>query len=88
MLPQSAQVNSAGRTLIALRNAVGRKGTYALAVGNEFRTLSDGFDAAAAGEAARSAHPDDLQATLVAVHRRRRQGAGRRGRGRQRARAR
>jgi hypothetical protein len=64
VLPQSAQVNSAGRTLIALREAVGRKGTYALAVGNEFRTLGDGFDAASAGDAARKAHPDDLEATL------------------------
>jgi hypothetical protein len=64
VLPQSSQVNSAGRTLIALREAVGRKGTYALAVGNEFRTLSDGFDGAAAGDAARKAHPDDLEATL------------------------
>ena len=62
--PQSSQVNSAGRTLIALREAVGRKGTYALAVGDEFRTLGDGFDAAAAGDAARKAHPDDLEATL------------------------
>jgi hypothetical protein len=66
VLPQSAQVNSAGRTLIALRQAVGRKGTYALAVGNEFRTLGDGFNAASAGDAARKAHPDDLEATLVA----------------------
>jgi hypothetical protein len=64
VLPQSSQVNSAGQTLIALREAVGRKGTYALAVGNEFRTLSDGFDAASAGDAARKAHPDDLEATL------------------------
>ena len=47
VLPQSAQVNSAGRTLVALRQAVGRKGTYALALGNEFRTLGDGFNAAA-----------------------------------------
>jgi hypothetical protein len=66
VLPQSAQVNSAGRTLIALRQALGRKGTYALAVGNEFRTLGDGFDAASAGDAARKAHPDDLEATLNA----------------------
>jgi hypothetical protein len=66
VLPQSAQVDSAGRTLIALREAVGHKGTYAIAVGDEFRTLGDGFDAAAAGESARSAHPDDLQATLTA----------------------
>jgi hypothetical protein len=64
VLPQSAQINSAGRTLLSLRQAVGRKGTYALAVGNEFRTLGDGFDAAAAGQSARSAHPDDLEATL------------------------
>jgi hypothetical protein len=64
VLPQSAQVNSAGRTLIALREAVGRKGTYALAVGDEFRTLGDGFNAAEAGDAARKAHPDDLEATL------------------------
>jgi hypothetical protein len=64
VLPGSAQLNSAGRTLIALREATGRKGTYALAVGNEFRTLGDGFDAAAAGQAARSAHPNDLEATL------------------------
>jgi hypothetical protein len=66
VLPQSAQQASAGRTLIALREATGRKGTYALALGNEFRTLGDGFDAAAAGQSARSAHPDDLQATLLA----------------------
>jgi hypothetical protein len=64
VLPQSAQVNSAGRTLIALREAVGRKGTYALVLGNEFRTLGDGFNAAAAGQSASKAHPDDLQATL------------------------
>src|SRR4051794_8982735 len=64
VLPQSAQVNSAGRTLIALREAVGRKGTYALAVGNEFRTLGDGFGAAAAGPSARSANPAALEATL------------------------
>jgi len=66
VLPASAQVGSAGRTLIALRQATGRKGTYALAVGDEFRTLGDGFDAAAAGQSARNAHPDDLQATLTA----------------------
>jgi hypothetical protein len=66
VLRQSDQVDSAGRTLLALREALGRKGTYALAVGNEFRTLGDGFDAAAAGDEARAAHPDDLQATLIA----------------------
>ncbi len=64
VLPASDQSGSAGRTLIALRQAVGEKGTYALAVGNEFRTLSDSYDAAAAGDSARAAHPDDLQATL------------------------
>jgi hypothetical protein len=64
VLPQSATSGSAGRTLIALRQAVGQKGTYALAVGKEFRTLSDFYDAAAAGDAARAAHPDDLQAAL------------------------
>jgi hypothetical protein len=66
VLPQDAQVNSAGRTLIALRQATGLKGTYALALGNEVRTLGDGFNAAAAGQSARNAHPDDLQATLTA----------------------
>jgi hypothetical protein len=66
VLPQSAVEGSAGRTLIALREATGRKGAYALAVGDEFRTLGDGFDAAAAGQRARAAHPDDLQATLDA----------------------
>jgi hypothetical protein len=66
VLPQSATTESAGRTLIALRQAVGQKGTYALVVGKEFRTLSDFYDAAAAGDAARAAHPDDLQAALKA----------------------
>jgi len=65
VLPESAVQGSPGRTLIALRNAVGVSGTYALAVGDEFRTLSNEFDAAEAGEAARAAHPDDLQATLI-----------------------
>jgi hypothetical protein len=66
VLPASDMSSSAGRTLVALRQAVGRDGTYALAVGDEFRTLSDHFDAAPAGDAARAAHPDDLQATLIA----------------------
>jgi hypothetical protein len=66
VLPQSATEQSAGRTLLALRDAVGESGTYALAVGDEFRTLSSSYDAAGAGEAARAAHPDDLQATLIA----------------------
>lgn len=66
VLPASDVQDSAGRTLIALRQTVGRDGTYALAVGDEFRTLSDHFDAAPAGDAARGAHPNDLQATLTA----------------------
>ena len=66
VLPASAVQDSAGRTLIALRRDVGRKGTYALAVGDEFRTLSDGFDAGPAGDEDRAAHPDDLEATLNA----------------------
>ncbi len=66
VLPASASSESAGRTLIALREAVGKDGTYALALGDEFRTLSDDFDAAKAGDAARAAHPDDLEATLTA----------------------
>ena len=67
VLPQSATQGSAGRTLVALRQATGVHGTYALAVGGEFRTLSDEFgDAAAAGDTIRTKHPDDLQATLRA----------------------
>jgi hypothetical protein len=66
VLPADASSGSAGRTLIAMRQDVGKDGTYALALGNEFRTLSDDFDASGAGDAARTAHPDDLQATLIA----------------------
>jgi hypothetical protein len=67
VLPASAQQSSAGRTLVALREATGVKGTYALQVGDEFRTLSDEFgDAAQIGDALRSQHPGDLQATLSA----------------------
>jgi hypothetical protein len=66
VLPASATEGSAGRTLVALREAVGEQGTYALAVGDEFRTLSDAFDAAGPGRSSRAAHPDDLQATLIA----------------------
>jgi hypothetical protein len=67
VLPASAEQSSAGRTLIALRQATGVSGTYALALGNEFRTLSDEFgDAAQAGTAIRARTPDDLQATLTA----------------------
>lgn len=66
VLPQRATAGSAGRTLLALRDAVGEAGTYALAVGDEFRTVSTDYDAAPAGVEARTAHPDDLQATLLA----------------------
>lgn len=66
VLPQSATAGSAGRTLLALRDAVGETGTYALAIGDQFRTLSSYYSAATAGDAARAAHPDDLQATLIA----------------------
>ena len=48
-----------GRTLIALRQAVGEEGRYALVVGNELRTLP-----ADSGEEALAAHPDDMQAAL------------------------
>ncbi|MDA0180919.1 hypothetical protein OJ997_11490 [Solirubrobacter phytolaccae] len=60
VLPESAVEGSAGRTLIALREAVGEKGRYALVVGDDLRTLP-----ADAGEKARAAHPDDLQAALT-----------------------
>ena len=60
VLPASAVEGSAGRTLIALRQGVGEKGRYALVVGDELRTLP-----ADEGEAARAAHPDDLQAALT-----------------------
>jgi hypothetical protein len=67
VLPSSAVDESPGRTLVALREATGERGTYALVVGNEVRTLSDFYDgAAAAGDQARAAHPDDLQAALAA----------------------
>jgi hypothetical protein len=66
VLPAEASSGSAGRTLIAMRQEVGKDGTYALALGDEFRTLSDDFDASGPGDAARAAHPDDLQATLIA----------------------
>ena len=51
---------SPGRTLGELRQAVGENGRYALAIGDDFRTIP-----ADAGEAARAAHPDDLQAALT-----------------------
>ena len=67
VLPASAEQSSAGRTLVALRQAVGVSGTYALAIGDDFRTLSDEFgDAAQAGSAIRAKNPDDLGATLNA----------------------
>jgi hypothetical protein len=66
VLPADASSGSAGRTLIEMRREVGTDGTYALALGDEFRTLSDDFDASGPGDAARAAHPDDLQATLIA----------------------
>jgi hypothetical protein len=67
VLPESAKQSSAGRTLVALRQAAGVHGTYALALGNEFRTLSDEFDdGARAGETIRADNPDDLQAALIA----------------------
>lgn len=60
VLPESAVEGSAGRTLIALREAVGENGRYALVVGDELRTLP-----AEPGEQARADHPDDLQAALT-----------------------
>ena len=67
VLPASAEQSSAGRTLVALRQATGVSGTYALAIGDDFRTLSDEFgDAAQAGNTIRAKNPDDLQATLTA----------------------
>src|SRR4051812_3902340 len=67
VLPESAVQGSAGRTLIALRQAVGVPGSYALVAGNEFRTLSDEFDnAAQVGDTLQAQHPGDLQAALEA----------------------
>lgn len=60
VLPASAVEGSPGRTLLALRQAVGENGRYALVVGNEFRTLPAG-----PGLEARAAHPDDIQAALT-----------------------
>jgi hypothetical protein len=59
VLPASAVEGSPGRTLIALRQAVGEEGRYALVVGDELRTLP-----AEPGEEALAAHPDDMQAAL------------------------
>lgn len=60
VLPASAVEGSAGRTVGELRQAVGKKGRYALVVGDEFRTIP-----ADPGTEARAAHPDDLQAALT-----------------------
>lgn len=67
VLPAGAEQSSAGRTLVALRQATGVSGTYALAIGDEFRTLSDEFgNGAQAGQTIRAKHPDDLGAALNA----------------------
>jgi hypothetical protein len=60
VLPASAVEGSPGRTLVALRQAVGEEGRYALVVGNDLRTLP-----ADPGEQALAAHPDDMQAALT-----------------------
>lgn len=60
VLPESAVDGTPGRTLGELRQAVGESGRYALIVGDDFRTIP-----AEAGEKARAAHPDDLQAALT-----------------------
>jgi len=66
VLPQSAVEGSAGQSLIALREAVGVDGSYALQIGDEFRTLSDEFgDAASVGDTLRSQYPDDIQQRLT-----------------------
>jgi hypothetical protein len=59
VLPAGAVEGSPGRTLIALRQAVGESGTYALVVGDELRTLP--------ADAASSAQPADLQAELSEI---------------------
>jgi hypothetical protein len=67
VLPASAVQGSAGRTLIALREAVGVRGSYALLAGSEFRTLSDEFgNAAQVGDTLRAKYGTDTQAMLEA----------------------
>ena len=67
VLPADAVQGSAGRTLIALREAVGVHGSYALLIGSEFRTLSDEFgNAAQVGDTLRAKYGDDKQAMLTA----------------------
>jgi hypothetical protein len=60
VLPESAVEGTPGRTLGELRQAVGESGRYAVAIGDDVRTIP-----ADPGEAARAAHPDDLQAALT-----------------------
>jgi hypothetical protein len=58
---------SAGRTLIALREKVGVRGSYALLAGAEFRTLSDEFGGAGSyGDTLRAKYGTDTQAMLTA----------------------
>ena len=84
VLPQSAQVNSAGRTLVALRQAVGRKGTYALARRQRVPDARRRLQRRRGGRTAPAARTrDDLAGDADRVHRRRRQGAEGRRRGRQ-----
>src|SRR4051794_8946094 len=67
VIPADAIEGSAGRTLIALRQKVGVKGSYALLAGSEFRTLSDEFDnAAQVGDTLRAKYGTDQQAMLEA----------------------
>jgi hypothetical protein len=67
VIPASAVQGSAGRTLIALRQAVGVRGSYALLAGSEFRTLSDEFgDAAQVGDLLRAKYGTDTEAMLTA----------------------
>jgi hypothetical protein len=67
VIPASAVQGSAGRTLIALRQAVGVRGSYALLAGSEFRTLSDEFgDAAQVGDVLRAKYGTDTEAMLTA----------------------
>lgn len=60
VLPAGAAEGSPGRTLIAVREALGLNGRYALVVGDDLRTLP-----AEPGEQARADHPDDIQAALT-----------------------
>ena len=67
VLPASAVSDSAGRTLIALRQAVGQDGHLrARASATSSARCRTTSTPRPAGDAARAAHPDDLQATLNA----------------------